>query len=308
MASFQFNVDTNPMANSIDSTRGNVNGVTAAVVAMQTAVIATEREASKTICKNVDEGFFMLVKSQISQKSVAAYTEMTSKHVILLQLARALENTKRQMENDFNMIARRYAKLFNSLNKALETRVKELDRPAMQLAEIRKKTVFDKLKDNSSTLISISSEALPIMQTALSGKLKQKTRDTMLTLSESVYDDRTYNEKVESILVKGEKTSSSGDNVCYLPVIFSVSDSLLNPEDKIENVYTAKTDVWQNVTPIVSEITRIQNNFNWSILNSGEKDFIRREFLALCENEPSEERVSKEVIRLFDEAQWEDCK
>jgi hypothetical protein len=308
MASFQFNVDTSEMAQSIDNTRGNVNGVTAAVVAMQTAVIATEIKASKTICQNIDEGFYMLVKSQISQKAVAAYTEMTSKQVTLLQLAKALENNKRQMENDFNMITRRYAKLFNSLNKALETRVKELDRPAIQLADIRKRLVFDKLKDNSAMLISISTESLPVAQTALSGKLKQKTKETMNTLSESVYEDKTYSEKVDSILVKNENDFSAETDMCYLPVIFSVSESLLNPGDHIENIYTAKTAVWQNTTPIISEVSRIQNELNWSTSGSNEKALIRNEFLTMCEKEQIEKRVSDEIMRLFNESEWEDCK
>jgi len=307
MASFQFNVDTSPMANSIDGTRGSVNGVTAAVVAMQAAVIASERAASKKICDNVDEGFYMLVKSQISQKAVAAYTEMSAKQITLMQLAKALENFKRIMENDFNMIARRYTKLFNSLNKALDIRVKELDRPAIQLAETRKRMVFDKLNDNCSMLINISTEALPIAQTALSGKLKQKTKDTIITLSESVNEDVNFSEKVDSILVKNETESLSDTGMRYVPVVFFASDSLLTKNDSIENIYTAKTDEWENTAPVVSEINRINKDFSWSVSDNEEKGRIRKEFLALCDNE-REERLTKEVIRLFDESEWEDCK
>jgi len=315
MASFQFNVDTTPMADSVDSSRGHLNGVTVAVTAMQAAIIAAERDASKTICKNVDEGFYMMVKSQISQKSVAAYTEMNSKQITLMQLAKALENIKRQMENDYNLIARRYAKLFQSLNKALETRVKELDRPAMQLAEIRKNIVFDKLSNDCSLLFSVSSETLPLVQTALSGKLKQKTRETLHTLSESVFENRSYGEKVESILVKSESCASSGAledassnmGIRYIPSVFCVTESLLNPEDHIENVYTPQTDVWRNTTPIVSEVNRIQGNLRWSPSDSEERALIRKEFLALSEKEMNDERVSKEIIRLFDESAWEDC-
>jgi len=312
MANLNFNVDTTPMAQSVDSTRGHLNGVTVAVTAMQAAVIAVERESSKTICRNVDEGFFMMVKSQISQKSVAAYTEMNSKQVSLVQLAKALDNIKRQMENDYNMIASRYAKLFQSLNKALETRVKELDRPAMQLADIRKSIVFDKLSNDSSALFSISGEALPLAQTALSGKLKQKTRDTLRTLAESVYENRSYSEKVESILVKGEgnapapaEDKSSDEGMRYVPAVFCVTESLLNPADYIENVYTPQTDVWKNTAPIVSEVNRIQGGLRWSPSVDEEKGVIRREFLSLCEKEIGEERVSKEIIRLFDESAWE---
>jgi hypothetical protein len=312
MADLHFTVDTTPMAHSVDSAKGHIKGVTVAVTAMETAVIAAEKKASQTICENVDNGFYMLVKSQISQKAVAAYTEMTSKQIILLQLAKALDGVKRQMEGDFNMITKRYAKLFNSLNKALETRVKELDRPAMQLAEIKKKIVFDKLKDDGSTLFSISAETLPIAQMALSGKLKQKTRDTMTTLAESLFENRSYSEKVDSILIKNEDRSRSdsgtgGDSdYHYLPAIFFATDSLLKSGDAIENIYTA--DAWQDTAPVVSEIGRINSGLRWSEIELKEKNAIRKEFLALCEKEGEEQRMVNEIIRLFDEAAWEALK
>ena len=305
MADFQFNVDTTPMANTVDSARGHINGVTVAVTAMEAAVIAAEKSAAKTICENVDNGFYMLVKSQISQKAVAAYTEMTSKQITMLQLAKALENVKRQMEGDFNMITRRYAKLFQSLNKTLESRIKELDRPAMQLADIKRAMVFDKLKDESSLLFSISDEALPLAQTALSGKLKQKTRETLLSLSDSVNESSSYSEKVESILVKNENDLSADFDFRYLPAIFCTINSLLNQDSYIDNVYSAQADVWQNTAPVVSEINRVHNDLPWGILDKDEKEVIRRELLAMCEKETNDDRLSKEIVRLFDDSSWE---
>jgi hypothetical protein len=302
MADFNITVDTTPMARSVDTARDHIIGVNASVVAMNAAVIAAERASSKTICENVDRGFFTLVKSQISQKAVAAYTEMASKQVTLLQLAKSLDRVKRQMEDDYHSIAKRYAEHFNSLNKALETRVRELDRSAMRLAEIRKNMVFDRLKDDGSMLFSASSEAIPLAQTALSGKLKQKTRDTMLTLSDSINEDCSYNEKVDSIFVKNEDYSDCSE-LKYLPAIFFATDSLLNPEDSIESVYTA--DVMENTTPLVSEINRVQNALFWTALDKDEKDAIRREFLALCEKEVNEEHLAKEMLRLFDASSWE---
>ncbi|HCC37040.1 MAG TPA: hypothetical protein DEQ14_05210 [Treponema sp.] len=306
MASIQVDVDTTPLAASVDNTRGHLNLVTGAVTTMEAAVIAAENEAAQTICKNVDNGFYILVKSQISQKAVAAYTEMASKQMTLLQLVKALDNVKRQMENDFYMITKRYTKLFQSLNKSLETRVKELDRPAMRLAEIRKNMVFDKLKDDSSMLLSVSAESLPMAQTALSGKMKQKTQVAMQSLAGYVDESRSYSERVDSILTGGEKTSNSAD-LCYLPVVILETDSLLNLDDKIESVFTAHTDVWQNSASIVSEISRVQPELKWTASSAEEKSFIRGDFLSLCENEISEERLSKEIIRLFDESSWEKC-
>ncbi|MCL2043668.1 MAG: hypothetical protein FWG89_05960 [Treponema sp.] len=303
MADLQFNVDTSPMAASVDTARGHINGVTVAVTAMEAAVISAERTSSKTICENVDNGFYMLVKSQISQKAVAAYSEMTSKQMTLMQMAKALEGIKRQMEGDYGMITRRYAKLFQSLNKALETRVRELDRPAMHLADIKKSIVFDKLKDDSSMLFSISTESLPVAQTALSGKLKQKTREAMLTLGDSIDENNSFSKIVDSILVpSSDGITPANSDFRFLPVIFSSIDSLLDSGGHIDNVYTA--DSWQNTAPVVYQVSQMQGNLPWIPVHTEEKETIRREFVALCESD-SEERITGEMLRLFDESVWE---
>ncbi|MDR2798123.1 MAG: hypothetical protein LBB80_07245 [Treponema sp.] len=325
MERYDFTVDTSPMARTVDTVKEHVNGVTTAVSAMKAAVIAAERTASKTICDNVDKGFYVLMKSQLSQKAVAAYTEMISKETILFQLAKALDHVRRQMQDDYNMICRRYHTLFQALNKALETRVKELDRPAMKIAETKKNLVFDRLKNDSSLLFSAAEETLSVSQTAISGKLKQKTRDTIKTLYESTVENRSYHDKLkrivfresagEQILSKAEKpksfTRANGsapfqDNKSYLlPVIFSLTESFLNCHDLIENIYTAQTDKWQHSGPIIAEISSMQGTFNWSSVSTGEKETIKKEFLRFCEQDRPDERTGKEIMRLFEENSWE---
>ncbi|MDR0708068.1 MAG: hypothetical protein LBF60_09410 [Treponema sp.] len=305
MADLYFEVDTAPMASTVDSVKSHVKNVTAAVTAMETAVIATERQSAQTICENIDNGFFIMVKSQISQKIVAAYTEMTSKQMTLFQLVKALDNVKRQMEADYHMISGRYAKLFHSLNKALETRIREMDRPAMRLAEIRK-TVFDTLKDESSVLFSSSGEVLSFEQTALSGKLKRKTKDALKTLSDSITESQSFNEKIDSILLPSEHEAASDNR--YIPAIFSETESLLNTTDVIDNVYAPCADAWQNAGPIASTINSMSGGFPWKAASEEDKMSVRKEFVSLCEKELSDPRISKEMLRLFDESSWEDAR
>ncbi|MDR1221118.1 MAG: hypothetical protein LBK73_16145 [Treponema sp.] len=305
MADLYFEVDTSPMASTVDSVKSHVRNVAAAVTAMEEAVTATERQSAEIICENIDNGFFIMVKSQISQKIVAAYTEMTSKQMTLLQLVKALDNVKRQMEADYNMISGRYAKLFHSLNKALETRVRELDRPAMRLAEIRK-IVFDTLKDGSSLLFSSSGEVLSFEQTALSGKLKQKTKDALKTLSYSIIESQSFNENIDSILIPSEHEAAS--NSRYIPVIVSETESLLNTTGVIDNVYAPCADAWQSAAPIASKINSASGSLAWKAASEEDKTSVRKEFVSLCEKELSDPRISKEMLRLFDESSWEDAR
>jgi hypothetical protein len=313
MADLLFEVDTTPMARSVDTVKGHVTGVTAAVATMEAAVIATELKAAEEICNNVDNGFYVMIKSQISQKAVAAYTEMTTKQMVLLQLVKALENVKRQMEADYNMICKRYTKLFHSLNKALETRIKELDRPAMKLADIRKTIVFDKLKDDSSLLLSSSGEVMQVGQTALSGKLKQKTKDTLRVLSSSVNEKKYFNEKVESILLPENAVSANnvaqGENKYhYVPAVFFASMSIMSADETRETVYAPQKDDWFNASPIVSEVGIKANDFSWLPASNDKMSIVRKEFSAICEKEIIDERLNAEILRFFDSSKWEEAK
>jgi hypothetical protein len=302
-AHLHFTVDTSPLARTVDSVEGHVNGVTVAVTTMEAAVIATEREASRTICENVDNGFYALVKSQISQKAVAAYTEMTAKEMTLVQLTKALENVKRQMEADYQMIARRYTKLFASLNKALETRVQELDRPAMKLAEIKKTVLFDKLKDNGTAMICAADDIVSASETALGGKLKQKTKTTLQTLSNQVIEGASYTEKVSGILLR-EEGDAGHDSLSYLPAIFFSGESSLHRDEYIDSIYTIQSDMLPNSAAVVSTIGNAQENMAWADVSAEDKETLRKELLSLVEKEALDERASNELIRLFDANNW----
>jgi hypothetical protein len=292
------------MAQTVDSVKGHVVGVTAAVTAMEAAVIATEREASKTICENIDNGFYVLVKSQISQKAVAAYTEMTAKEMTLVQLSKALDRVRRQMEADYNMISARYAKLFRSLDKALETRVRELDRPAMQLSETKKNVILGKFKDSCSALLCASSDVYRIAETALSGKLKQKTKAVIETLSGQAKQGETYSRKIESIL-SNEAAGAAQNNESYIPALFATMESAVRRDEFVDSVYVVQDDRFANAAAVVTAVNNAEGGFVWSDAAEEEKQMLRGEVLALIEKESLDSRVANEVLRLFDAANWQ---
>jgi hypothetical protein len=302
-ARIHFTVDTSPMARTVDSVKGHVNGVTAAVTTMEAAVIATKRESSRRICENVDNGFYVLVKSQISQKTVAAYTEMSAKEITLVQLAKALDNVKRQMEADYQMITRRYAKLFASLNRALETRIQELDRPAMKLAEIKKSVLFDRLKDNGTAMICAANDIVSVSETALGGKLKQKTQTTLQTLSDQIIENTSYTEKVSDILLKDEGDAGQ-DSRSYLPVIFVSGESTLHRDEYIDSIYTIQSDMLPNSAAVVSVMNTAQDGLTWIPVPAEGKEVLKKELLALIEKESLDARGSNELMRLFDADNW----
>lgn len=125
-------IDT--VAHNVKVTAANVGGTTAAVVGMKAAVLAAEAEAADHVVANVNKGFYSLIRSQISQKLAKLQSEVDSHIMKLNQLQRQLQGIQARMGRDYNMISARYTKLFTGLNKNLEQRVYELDRPVVNFA------------------------------------------------------------------------------------------------------------------------------------------------------------------------------
>ena len=135
MADFHFTVDTDPMAEEVNSVSNHVNATTGAIIAMKVATVAAEQKAADEICETVDNGFHALILSQVAQKAAKAKAVVDSKLLELVHYQNSLLGIRSQMERDFHRIKSRYTKLFTALNTALRLRVIELDKAAYQMAE-----------------------------------------------------------------------------------------------------------------------------------------------------------------------------
>lgn len=124
----------NRVSNDLSHTRHAVELTTGAVVSMKAAVIAAEKEGADHVVANVNRGFYSLIRSQISQKMARLQSDVDSHLMKLNQMRKSLSNIRSRMERDYNMISARYTKLFTGLNKNLEKRVWDLDRPVFKFA------------------------------------------------------------------------------------------------------------------------------------------------------------------------------
>jgi hypothetical protein len=301
MPDIVINVDTTPLARTVDSVSGHVRGTAAAVTAMEAAVIATEKESSRELCKNINSGFFSMIKYQISQKLVAAKTSMDAKLITLNQYNKALDSLKNQMESDYHMIARRYLKLFHSLDKVLETRINELDKPVMNLAEIKKSIVFSRYRDSGSTVIGAAEETVMITQQALAARLKQKTAFAMDTMETTVNQTQSYNNQLDSILEE-RQSGVSKEGAVYLPVIFSETESFVRQDETLETLYTGGQMPPGNEAAITASVMGLKDTYNWNPVGIDEKDAVAKEFNALCEQQISDERLAGQIRELFEKS------
>lgn len=300
MADFNITLDTLPMAESIDTVNGHVRNVTGAVIAMQSAVVAEEHSASQQICENVDNGFYILMKSQLSQKIAACSSTMSSKLMLMKKFRIDINHIQEVMQDDYNRICRRYHKQFTALDKALEARVRELDRSAMEIGEMQRK-MFSKLRDDSCSVICYDRDTQLTAEQSVTAKVKNKAVRALGAMASDVNGSIAYNRKVEHIL-KEEKLSSRED--AFLPVLMVETDSMFDSTNKVNNVYVAQTNSFSKTDVVANQMQSVASSYEWQPVEKEEHNQVQNDFMQKCNASGIDERVVKEMVRLFNESSW----
>ncbi|MEI6854097.1 MAG: hypothetical protein WCL06_14720 [Bacteroidota bacterium] len=216
MATFNYTVDTRPMAEELISVSQHVNVTTGAVVAMQTAVIAAEVRAADHVCDNVNKGFYSLIRSQISQKLAKLKSEVDSHFMQLNQQKNALLNIKNRMHRDYNMISGRYIKLFNGLNTNLKNRVFELDKPTIDFARKEVDKVSNRTKYLTATIPITQLESISVSQKIVASNVKEKGRNVINSMKCFIHEMNVQKILTDQILISDDSIASAG--MFYMPI------------------------------------------------------------------------------------------
>lgn len=297
MSSYDFNVvvDTSPMAEKVSTVSNHVTATTAAVAAMQSAVIAAEVQSANKICENVDSGFFNLIRSQITLKLSDCYTEMQAKLSLLMEYSKTLGRTQERMEGDFNRVKGQYRHIFKGLDKALSSRIAQLDKEAVGMAETRKKVILSMFERQIPETVVTASEVDSSDQKIAATRLKAKTKHSLGVLGDKVQENLTYKTLMDSMLEKQKIEERTEE---YIPVIYANKQSTLVTDSYVLSLHYPE---------YLSAQTR--NSISLNILNQddvcagGMEDFERKtisdEFQTLVANSGLDERVAQQMMALF---------
>ncbi len=219
MAKYDVTVDTRDMANKIDTVSDKVSGVTTAVVAMEAAVIAAERDATNKLCKRLNKGFFSLVTSQIEQKNATALSSVSAYASELMQQQEALLDLKRRMGDDFVILTERYSKLFRGLDLALHNRIHELDKPVIRFCERDITAALDRVNNQIASVPVNQTESLATTQAIAAAHIKRNAQALIAQMTNFLTTCKQQSAKMQKIKLN----SFVGKSVLrYLPAILLV--------------------------------------------------------------------------------------
>ena len=300
MAQFNFTVDTEPMADSIDGVAHHVDGTTAAVVAMQTAVVIAEQKGAEKICNNVNFGFYSLIRSQISQKIATHKSKADAKIMELQQQSVSLIAIKSRMEKDYQMLASRYTKLFEGLNKSLRARIFELDKPTTNFVLKDVYPTANRTKRLSGSTSTTQVESIASSQMISVSNTKYNAMKNISSMQDFIYSSENQKNLIGSILTKEPVTKPTEKNI---PVIISESEGL-----------NVRQSQWQITQPplkkntnskIESHVYASLTNLKWSDDDQTNTSRVKQEFGNFVNQSSVSERVKNQMLSLLESSKWQ---
>lgn len=289
-------VDTEPMAREINSVSNHIKGTTAAVVGMQAAVIKAEEEASDHVCENVNRGFYTLIHSQISQKIAKLRSEVDSLLMQLNQQRKQLLAVRSRMERDYNMISARYLKLFNGLNRNLQQRVYELDRPTIEFAVKDVDRLTNRTRLLSATVPVEQQESLGLSQKILVSNVKYRGLAVIRSMSRFLQDMYAQKRLTDRILLPDP--SSAERATMAIPVIVCESNYDRHDNRRLDIVVTQTGLSDEARIRIQGAVGESVRQFAWSDEQMPDRE-LQSEFNRCLEASGASPRVKKMIETLF---------
>jgi len=289
------NVDTDPFDNSVAGCNRTVNLLTGAVVATEAAQIASIDKNSKKVATTIVDGFFGYIRSEISQQVMELSQRIDALLLHLRELEKSCLAKQKQMEVDYNRISGRYVNIFNDLNKELENRVFELDKPTF---------VFKNNIDNHSNRIFdndlVSSVAIfgregGELQAKISASIaKKRTLNAINQVKIFLWKQKELQATINRSMLNENYATTRFSPVCFVETHSDkrqINKNVYHPDflpklNQNEMVECFKTQKWANVTPTQKE--NIQRYFNTEVST------------AYTSNDQHNERVKNMIVKIFD--------
>ena len=302
MSSFSFEVDTSPMASTLDRVSSHVDAVTGAVAVMQTAVIHQEKLAAEQVCTNIDQGFYFLIRSQISQKLAKLRSDVDARLMALRQLSVALAGVRRQMEGDYQMIASRYSKLFDALDRSLRSRVFELDQVPADLASRQMPRILKRLRDTGAQYLISGTESLPTGQSAVSLKIKGNTNKVINSIKRSLLDTVQLKQELQSVVLDRQVETR---RAYYVPVLMMEADAP-RPPGTILNIQSAGGQAFQlaGSKEIERKLRDTYAELPWAPTSGRDRAYVAAAFENLLAGKHLDPRLQNEISRLHRASEW----
>lgn len=232
-------VDTNPFDHSVNALKHHVDALSGAVVATEAIYVAEKTESAKAISKSVTDGFFTLIRSDITQQMAALKSKIDALVLKLNDMKHGLVKIHQQMGLDYTRITERYSKVFEDLDQETRNRVSALDQNLLSARREMSLQLARPIDKGTSAIPTIFGGENSQAQTAMVAAGIRSRVHQLLTNSQAyLAGERTLTRDFAATL--WDDLPFEGSSVS-LPVIYLCAD---DPEGyAMEEIFTSASDL-----------------------------------------------------------------
>lgn len=213
-------IDTDPFDSSIRNCNSSVGVLTGSVVATEAAQVASIRDHSRKVGKTIIDGFFSTVKSDISQQIMELNSRLEANLVHLRELAQRCVSKQKQMEVDYNRLTSRYSAVFEDLNKELENRIYELDRPTFKFKEMSDASACRSMGNDMASTVVVAGAESGLLEATIGASLAKKQALTAIGKANTFLVKQKSTEKLLDICsIKESRDAVFHTPVCYIETV-----------------------------------------------------------------------------------------
>lgn len=291
-SSFDYTVDTQPMANSIDSVSRKVDVTTMAVVAMHTAVIAAEKDGANKVCANVNRGFYSLMRSQISQKIANKQSRTEALLIMLAQQKRMLLSVKNNMQREYQRIADRYIRIFRGINKELETRIRQIDQPVFELVGRSMDAQSNRMNALAAWNTTMQAESLTQSQAIALSVIKHNAKTAIEQSAGFLTQLNEQRVLAQQVLVHNSDNNKTHTN--YVPV--AVAEYVIDAEGHLHTVVSTTESLNPDTAGQIRSTVLAMRDFAWQGSLPQE---VQEEFSRLLSASDAGPRIKQTIEQIF---------
>jgi hypothetical protein len=210
-------VNTIPFDSSVRHCGSNVNLLTDAVVAVESATILSKRKNSKKVADTIIGGFFSYVKSEISQQISEISQNLDAQLMHISELTKACLSKKKQMEGDYNRITGRYIKTFTDLNNELANRIHQLDKPVFHFRKDSDQQKARAFSNDLTTTVSVfGKESCSLQSKVCVSIAKKRAADTLGKAKLFLWQQKQLASTIQHSMLNESKADNIFITVCFV--------------------------------------------------------------------------------------------
>lgn len=212
-------VDTEPFEKSINVCNESVGGLTGAVVATEAAQIASINANAKKIGSTIVKGFFNTIRSEITQQIAELQSQVDATLIHLRGLTQRCVEKQKQMERDYNSIAKRYLKTFEDLNNELSNRIYELNKPAFTFSKQSNQQNNRTCENDLVNTVAVFGKEGSELEARISASVtKKRALDAIEKANTFLLKQKQLEELINRNMLKESKNGTAYAPICFIEV------------------------------------------------------------------------------------------